>query len=70
MTDFSTYRFTVKEDNEGGPWIAFEPSGTQLAVLAGGFLGFKLNAGTTIADAQEIARILNAKISSVSYTTP
>lgn len=70
MTYFSQYRFTVKEDNKGDPWIAFEPSGTQLAVLAGGFLGFKLNAGATIADAREVAHILNAQISSVSYTTP
>jgi hypothetical protein len=34
-TERADFRFTVKEGDEGKPWIAFEPSGRQLTSIKG-----------------------------------
>jgi hypothetical protein len=44
-TERADFRFTVKEGDDGKPWIAFEPSGRQLTSTKGSF-GFDLKATT------------------------
>jgi hypothetical protein len=57
------YRFTVKEKEDGTPWIAGEPVGDTLKIIGpkGDDLeiGFMLRPGTTIQQAHEVARCMN-----------
>jgi hypothetical protein len=46
MTERGEFRFTVKESQDGKPWIAFEPAGRKLTSLKG-LLGFDLKDGAT-----------------------
>jgi len=62
-------RFTVKEDAEGQPFLMAEPVGSMpLPILEGGFLSIGLKPGTSLQDAQALARSLNDKVSSLAYT--
>ena len=54
-TERADFRFTVKEGDDGKPWIAFEPSGRQLTSIKGPF-GFDLKA-TTLESAHEVANL-------------
>jgi hypothetical protein len=65
-TERADFRFTVKEGDDGKPWIAFEPSGRQLTSIKGSF-GFDLKA-TTLESAHEVARYLNLHIRALSVT--
>ena len=70
MTDRAEYDFLVKEYDGGQPWIYIQParSGSELAKLGGGFLGFDLPDGTIYPEAQAFADLLNKKIKNVSST--
>ena len=57
MTERVRVSFRVKEFPGGQPWICLEPIKEDLIVLANGFLGFDLPAGTTIEKAKKIRRI-------------
>jgi hypothetical protein len=61
-------RFTVKESSEGKPSISIEALGDTLPVLHDGLLGFELADGTSVEQAEELARRLNGIIRRVSYT--
>jgi hypothetical protein len=68
-TERAHYVFAVKEFADGTPWVMLEQSGNALAVLGDGFLGFDLNKGTSLQEAEKIARFLHQNIRSVSYTS-
>jgi hypothetical protein len=68
-TDRAQYVFAVKEFGDGTPWIMLERSGNALDVLGDGFLGFDLNEGPSLQEAEKIARFLRQNIRSVSYTS-
>lgn len=70
MTTHRTeYRFTVKEFESGTPWLMLEPMrGPDLPLPKNAFLGLDLKEGTTLEEAQEIARYLNRQVRSVSMT--
>jgi hypothetical protein len=57
------YRYTVKESADRSPWIAGEPAGAPLKIVGtkGDDLGigFNLRPGTTIKDAQKVAKFMN-----------
>jgi hypothetical protein len=55
MTERVRMSFRLKEFPGGQPWICLEPIKEDLIVLANGFLGFDLPAGTTIEKAKKIA---------------
>jgi hypothetical protein len=65
-TERADFRFTVKEGDDGKPWIAFEPSGRRLTSIKGSF-GFDLKA-TTLESAHEVAKYLNLHIRALSVT--
>ncbi len=57
------YRYTVKEKEDGTPWIAGEPSGRPLKIIGtkGNDLGigFTLRPDMTYQQAQEVAEYMN-----------
>lgn len=66
-TQSGRYRFTVKETAHGAFWLAAEPAGETIEGLYG-LLGFKLEEGTTLAEAQRIADLMNERITSLTLT--
>ena len=68
MTERVRMSFRLKEFPGGQPWICLEPIKEDLIVLANGFLGFDLPAGTTIEKAKKIAEFLEENVATVSYT--
>jgi hypothetical protein len=68
MTERVRMNFKVKEFPAGQPWICLEPVKEDLIVLANGFLGFDLPAGTAIEKAKEFAEFLEENIATISYT--
>jgi hypothetical protein len=67
MHQTSAFKFVVKESGAGVPWIALEPAGENLAVLGDGNLGIDLVDGASMADAQDVVRLLNSKVKQLSY---
>lgn len=67
MHQVSAMKFVVKESGAGVPWIALEPAGENLPALGDGNLGLDLVDGASMADAQEVARVLNRHVKQVSY---
>jgi hypothetical protein len=67
-TEYGKYRFVVKESDNGVPSLALEPAGQALACLGKGLLVLKLRKGTTVPQAQEIAKSLNTEIVEIGYT--
>ena len=67
-TESTEYKLTVKESGTGEPWLMFEPMRSSLQILGNGFLGFRLEPGTTYEKAQEIATYINKNVQSVTYT--
>ena len=55
-TQRARYVFTVKEFGDGTPWIVMERSGEGLDVLKNGVFGFELKEGTSLEDAETLAR--------------
>jgi hypothetical protein len=67
MHQTSKFAFVVKETGAGVPWIALEPAAENLPALGEGNLGLDLVDGASMADAQEVARVLNRHVKQVSY---
>lgn len=68
-TKRAEYKFTVKEFSDGTPWIMLEPMGKSIELPEDGFLGFDLPKGTDISRAGEIAKFMNANLSTLSLTS-
>lgn len=66
-TERGFYRFTVKETARGTFFLAAEPAGDALEGLYG-LLGFQLEEGTTLEEAQLIAGQMNDRITSLTLT--
>jgi hypothetical protein len=73
--DKPEYTFVVKErsahSNISTPadvFIAFEPLGTPLGVLAGGLLTLDLKSGVTLEEAKRLANQLNGMATGLSFT--
>ena len=67
-TETGRYRFTVKEDAEGQPFIAMDPSGAAIEAFGDALLSLGLKGGTSIAYAQQIAQVLNDSVTDLSAT--
>ena len=60
-------RFAVREHAGGEPWIILEGA-EAVTGLARSVIGLKLTAGTTVEEAEEIAREMQNKISGLTFT--
>jgi hypothetical protein len=75
-TDFADYKFTVKEGqasrsgaDDAPTWLMCEPMTKELPVVGDrGFLSLRILEGTTVAQAQEIARYLQERVTGIGYT--
>ena len=67
-TESGQYRFTAKEDAQGRPFVALEPSGVAIEALGDVFLGLTLRDTVSYAHAQQIAEILNDQVTGLSVT--
>ncbi len=68
-TESARYAFAVKECGDGTHFIGFElRSSPDLAVLGNGILSLHLARGTTYAQAEELADLLNRRVDSVAFT--
>jgi hypothetical protein len=75
-TETANYRFIVKESSPSASGVDDAPvslmlelsEGKGLSILQDGLLVLRLRPGTKVADAQEIARYLEARVSGVSHT--
>ncbi|WP_419828359.1 hypothetical protein [Methylobacterium sp.] len=67
-TESGQYRFTVKEDAQGRPVVALEPSGVAIEALGDVFLALTLRDTVSYAHAQQIAEILNDQVTGLSVT--
>lgn len=68
MTERGHYRFTVKEDAEGRPFIALQPLGSVVEAFGDASLGLTLRDSVNYAHAQQIAEILNDQVTGLSVT--
>lgn len=68
MTTRQSVRFTVKEFNDGKFWLALEPIEPGVGESRE-LLGLDLAPGTSQNQAEELCRLLNAKVVSVSRTS-
>jgi len=60
--------FVMKAYHDGKPWIVLEPLAENLTILDKGILGFDLAPGTTGEEAEELARLLNERVTTIGYT--
>lgn len=67
-TDYMRCTFTVKEYDDGTPWIMLERYDSGIPALGNGFIGFTLRPGVSFEQAKEIARELHEKFEGISYT--
>jgi|UPI000565CFD3 hypothetical protein len=67
-THYGDYRVTVKEDDDGRPFLMLEPSGRDMELLAGGFITLRLRDGTTHDEAQSLAKTMNDHIEGAAIT--
>jgi hypothetical protein len=67
-TERARYQFKVTTSSEGTPWIATDAVDDQLRCFKDGCIGFDLKAGTTAAEAERLAEILNERVTTLSYT--
>jgi hypothetical protein len=68
MTKRATPKFSVKERDNGQPWLVMEQSSGDHLVLFDKLVGFDLRHGTEMNEAQAIANFLNEKLLRVSET--
>jgi len=74
--DIADYKFTVKEGSpsqtgvdDAPTWLMCEPMTSELSIVGDrGFLSLRLPEGTTVDQAQDIARYLQKHITGVQYT--
>ena len=71
----ASYRFTVKEGNPSASGnddaplsLMLEPTNSELSFLRSGILSLHLSPGTTIEEAQALAKQLNRAIPSIGFT--
>lgn len=70
-SEIADYKFIVKEGNptyNGAPWLACEPENHELSIVGDGSLGLRLREGTTLEQAQELARLLQQRVAGLKYT--
>jgi hypothetical protein len=67
-TERALYLFKVKQYGDGSHFIMLEPWDHMLSVFTDGFLGFDLPKGTTLEEAETVARDLQDRIKFVTYT--
>ena len=68
-TSRAEYRYIVKEFEDGTPWIMCEVyQGDDLPLPGSSFLGFDLREGTTLSEAKEIARFMEANLRFMNMT--
>jgi hypothetical protein len=67
-TERGEYRFTVKEDAAGRPFIALEPLNRTVEAFGDALLGLTLRDSVNYAHAQQIAEILNDQVTGLSAT--
>lgn len=69
MTDRAQYIVSVKEYENGEPWLMFDwLDGENLPLLRNGFMGIDLREGTTLEQAKELAGKINDLMVGISYT--
>jgi hypothetical protein len=68
-TQRATYVFAVKEFADGTPWIMFEKVGGGLDIFDKGFLGFDLEQGTSLGEAEALSKLLCQRVTSISFTS-
>ena len=69
-TNTSKQKVTVKEFGNGKPYLAFELlEGDEIPSLIDANVGFYLKEGTSYEEAEELARAINSKLSSMYVTT-
>ncbi len=67
--EVAEYLFEVKERADGTPWIMMSPRRKGLSVLSNALLGFDLPKGTSLGQAEDVAKFLNRNVGSVCCTT-
>lgn len=76
-TEYADYKFTVKEGepsksgaDDAPTWLMCEPMTRELSAVGNrGFLSLRLREGTTVAQAQEIARYLQQHVTGIGHTS-
>lgn len=69
-TQRAAYRATVKERSGGEPpFLMFEPMGENMPLLENAFVTLDLRPGTTLEQAQELARHFHTHVEGLSFTT-
>jgi hypothetical protein len=67
-TDFSPCTFTVKEFDDGTPWIMVEFYKPGIPALENGFIGLRFRERVAIEDAQKAAELLHNQFEGISHT--
>ena len=67
-TDHAEFTFTVKEYEDGAPWIICEPLSSGLPALGDSFLGLRLRDEVTAKKAEEVAQLLRLHVRGISHT--
>jgi hypothetical protein len=66
LTGQGNFYLTVREDPQGKPILALEPTGRSNDILKGGFISLKLLEGTTFAEAQAFAEEIKKHVTSAT----
>ena len=75
-TEYADYKFTVKEGepsrsgaDDAPTWLMCEPMTKELSAVGNrGFLSLRLREGTTVVEAQKIARYLAEHVTGIGHT--
>jgi hypothetical protein len=62
------HRCTVQIKSDGGPYLAFEPSSGELSDYSNSLFTLDLRPEVSLAEAQDLARLINEKLWGVSAT--
>jgi hypothetical protein len=62
LTQYGDYRLSVKENQEGKPFLMLEPGGRDVGVLNGGYVHLRLREGATHTEAQALAEQMRKSI--------
>jgi len=67
-TERGHFVFTVKEQNDGTPWILLEPWGGTVSAMEDAVVGFELAGNATRQSAEQIATFLNSNLGDLTFT--
>ncbi len=67
-TEQGEFCFKVKEGADGTPWVYAEPLRETMPALKNAFIGFGLPRGTTLPQAERIAKRMNENLVTMSMT--